>query len=107
MIQDWQFELDRAQRARLEGNEGRARVCARRAAGIAGRKYLKRKGIHLQTSSIFDALHSLELRSDLAPDLQVATSHLLLRVNEEFVLPFEVDLIADAMTLIKGLENHE
>lgn len=101
------MEMDIAKRARLDGNEGKARVCARRAAGMVARKYLERKGIHLQTSNLFDALRTLGLRSDLAPDVQVATSHLLLKVNEEFSLPVEVDLISDAMTLIRGLENHE
>ena len=40
---DWQAEiqaeLEKAQQARARGNEGQARVCARRAAGIAAREY--------------------------------------------------------------------
>ena len=40
---DWkeklQKEFERAQIARASGNEGQARVCARRAAGIAIREY--------------------------------------------------------------------
>jgi hypothetical protein len=43
-----EFEL--AERARANGNEGRARVCARRAAGIAAREYLTRKGARPQSS---------------------------------------------------------
>ena len=38
-------ELLLAKQSRLEGNEGRARVCARRAAGTAVKLYLENKGL--------------------------------------------------------------
>jgi hypothetical protein len=39
----------------------------------------------------------------LAPDLQAAALHLVTRVTEEFTLPLDADLIADARKLIGGL----
>ncbi|MBM2849365.1 MAG: hypothetical protein HW418_2307 [Anaerolineales bacterium] len=36
-------ELAQAHKARAAGNEGQARVCARRAAGIALREWYKRR----------------------------------------------------------------
>ena len=42
IFMDWQIkikaEFDKAEQARARGNEGQARVCARRAAGIAARE---------------------------------------------------------------------
>jgi hypothetical protein len=106
MTGNWQVELENARRARMNGNEGRARVCARRAAGMAARDFLTRHGGQQRTVSAYDALLTLEQFPGLAPDLQTAASHLTLRVSEEFILPVEVDLIAEAQKLIDRLENH-
>jgi hypothetical protein len=106
MIGNWQAELENARRARLNGNEGRARVCARRAAGMAARDFLTRRGVRQHTVSAYEALRALEQFPGLAPDLQAAASHLTLRVSEEFILPVDVDLIAEAQKLIDRLENH-
>jgi len=97
------MELENARRARSEGNEGRARVCARRAAGAAARDFLTRRGVRMRTASAYDALRMLEQFPGLAPDLKSAASRLTARVTEEFALPFEADLIAEAETLIAGL----
>jgi hypothetical protein len=96
-------ELQNAERARREGNEGRARVCARRAAGIAARDFLARKGISLRNKSAYSALLALAGYTELAPDLHAITLHLTTKVTEEFVLPVDVDLIAEARKLIGGL----
>ena len=102
----WQVELDNALRSRLNGNEGRARVCARRAAGMAAQAFLTRRGIRLGTSSAYDALRFLEQFPALPADMRVTASHLTVRLTEEFILPVDVDLIAEAKKLIDGLENH-
>lgn len=107
MISDWQAELEAAQRARLSGNEGRARVCARRAAGMAARDFLTRRGVRLRSMNALEALRRLEQVPGLAPDLRSAAAHLTLRVSEEFTLPVDVDLLAEARRLISGLQNHE
>ena len=100
---DIEAELQNAVRARLAGNEGRARVCARRAAGIAARDFLARHALRLQDRSAYTALLALAEFPDLAPDLQAAAFHLVTRVTEEFTLPLDADLIADARKLIGGL----
>ena len=48
LIRDLHIEFERAASARRKGNEGQARVCARRAAGIAIREYLIRRGTRLR-----------------------------------------------------------
>lgn len=96
-------ELENAERARLAGNEGRARVCARRAAGIAARDFLTRHGTRLHNTSAYVALQTIVDYPGLALDLRAAAVHLTTRVTDEFTLPMQADLIADARKLIGGL----
>ena len=104
---DWQTriqaELHRAEQARVKGNEGQARVCARRAAGIAIREYLTRKGTTSSSTSAVDLLNLLKDDPLLSPDLKLIADHLTLRVTEEFKLPVNADLIAEARKLCDEL----
>ena len=97
---DWQSEIqvefERAAQARQRNNEGQARVCARRAAGIAVREYLSRRGIHPQSKSAYDLLNLIKDDPSLPPDLKQSAEHLTVRVTEEFKLPLDVDLVAEA-----------
>jgi HEPN domain-containing protein len=96
-----EFEL--AERARAKNNEGQARVCARRAAGIAIREYLTRKGTPPRTASAYDLLNQLKDDPHLSSDLKLIADHLTLRVTEEFKLPVDADLIAEARALCDEL----
>lgn len=96
-------EFQQADLARVRGNEGRARVCARRAAGIAVREYLTRKGIRPGTSSAYDLLNLLKDDPLLSPGLKQIADHLTLRVNEEFKLPADIDLLAETRTFCDEL----
>ncbi len=104
---DWQTEIDvefeKAERARLRGNEGQARVCARRAAGIAAREYLTRRAIQPPSLSAYDLLNLLQEDPRLSTDLRQIAGHLTLRVTEEFKLPVNVDLIAEAKKFCEEL----
>ena len=97
---DWQTQIDaefeKAEQARARGNEGQARVCARRAAGIVARIYLIRQGVRPRSPSAYDLLNLLKSDLRLAPDLRLIADHLTLRVNEEFRLPVDADLIAES-----------
>ena len=97
-------ELQNAEHARLAGKEGRARVCARRAAGIAARDFLARHALRLPDRSAYAALQALAEFPGLAPDLRTAALHLTTTVTMEFTLPVDSDLIADARKLIGGLD---
>jgi hypothetical protein len=99
-----QAELEKAERARLAGNEGRARVCARRAAGNAARGFLTRHGVILRNSSAYTALQVLAEYPALAPDLRIAAVHLTTRLTPDFTMPVDADLISDARKLIGGLD---
>jgi len=106
-MEDWkaqlQTEFERAEAARAHGNDGQARVCARRAAGIAIREYYARRGQTVRTPSAYDLLQLLAEEPQLSPDLKQAATYLTLRVTEEFKLPVDVDLLAEAHKLCDGL----
>ena len=106
-MRSWKEELenefDLAQLARDQGNEGKARVCARRAAGIAIREYFARQGRSVHTSSAYDLLRMLAKEPNISPDLSRAAAYLTLRVTEDFKLPVEVDLMVEARNLCNWL----
>ncbi len=89
-------ELEKAEGARSKGNEGQARVCARRAAGIAAREYFRRQGKTIRTPNAYDLLTSLAREEGLPPGLRHAAVLLTIPVDGDFKLPGEVDLIAEA-----------
>ena len=105
LVKKWILELEAAERARLAGNEGRARVCARRAAGMAAQVFLTRHRVPTGGANFYNALLALAQFPHLAPDLKTAVAHLTLRVGEDFSLPPDVNLIADARTLCDALER--
>jgi HEPN domain-containing protein len=96
-------EFERAEKARTNKNEGQARVCARRAAGIAIRDFLTRAGTPPSSASAIDLLNLLKDDARLTPDLRLIIDHLTLRVTEEFKLPVNADLVAEARTLCEAL----
>jgi hypothetical protein len=98
-----QAEFERAEQARARGNEGQARVCARRAAGIAARAYLIQRGKSIRTPNAYDALNLLAGDSSLSAELRQIAGHLTLRVDEEFKLPPNMDLILEARKLCEEL----
>lgn len=99
-------ELARAAAARADGMEGRARVCARRAAGAAVREYLRLRGD--ETALGLNAYDLLALLQDstAAPQRARESAALLLRrVEEDYTLPSDIDLIEEARRLSEYLEQ--
>ena len=98
-------EFEKAQQARINKNEGQARVCARRAAGIAIREYMTRNGTRVPSMSAYDLINLLKEDTLLPLDLKLVTDHLTVRVTEEFQLPVDADLIAEARVLCDWLAD--
>jgi hypothetical protein len=92
-------ELDFAVEARQAGKEGRARVCARRAAGWAVVIY--RRKIN-DPSDNENALTNLTwLRENHPQDaIQRAAARLITRVGEDYRLPHSQDPLKDAELII-------
>lgn len=98
-----QIELNHAEKARAKGNEGMARVCARRAAGIAIGEYLFRKGCQDIGTSAYEHLMTLKTLPDISTEAYEIAGHMVLHVNEYHQLPVDIDLIEEARWLIQYL----
>jgi hypothetical protein len=96
-----QEELLLAKQSRIEGNEGRARVCARRAAGAAAHRYLLTAGITDQPENVMESLHSLRSVPNLPARVITAVDRLTQKVDLDYNLPPDVDLIIEAETVIQ------
>jgi len=96
-------EVEKARAARLAGLEGRARVCARRAAGWA----LQTKYAASKSSTVMELLHQVAQDSRLPEHIRACASRLVMSVNTAHELPPGVDLIADAQKLIEYVSRTE
>ena len=107
MKNNWKTQLHNefkmAEDARNIDNMGKMRVCARRAAGISIREYLTKRGITPPNQNAYALLKYLDEMSDTPATLRLASNHLRLRVTEDFRLPIDVDLIAEAQTICSAL----
>jgi len=92
-----EMELVNARLARSVGNEGKARVCARRAAG----KALTAAGI--SSDPPLAAIRYFIQTHKLPDEIRNACSHLLQTVNEEFTSVNNIDLISDAEKILAFL----
>lgn len=106
-MENWQTllkaEFEKATQARIKKNEGQSRVCARRAAGIAIREYFTRKGVQPPNTSAIDLMHMLKEEEGLPSEMSEIVDHLTVRVTEEFNLPVQADLVAEARILCRWL----
>ena len=96
-------ELEQAEKARSIGNEGMARVCARRAAGIAIGEYFAREGLPDFDPSAYERIKQLRYSPGTSKEVRRIADHLLLRVDIHHKLPPEVDLIAETHQLAEAL----
>jgi hypothetical protein len=96
-------ELERAERARSVGNEGMARVCARRAAGWVLAEYFQRRGIRFQDPNVVAKVEYLQKLDDIPPEIKDVAGHFILRIHPDHTLPLDVDLIAEARWFKKQL----
>ncbi|MGH2605036.1 MAG: hypothetical protein ACRDG5_00455 [Anaerolineales bacterium] len=97
-------ELRAAAEARRIGNEGKARVSARRAAGWAAEEYMRGKGQAPGRGAV-ESLRHLALRADVPLDVRQAASRLTVHVTTEHVLPHPEDPLQDARLVAEGLRN--
>jgi len=100
---EFRNEMELAREARTSGNEGRARVCARRAGGLAAREYLRLRGETAPALSAYELLRHLSAMIDVPSRARQSAVFLTLKVDEEFRLPQAVDLIAEAGELCRAL----
>jgi hypothetical protein len=93
-------ELAHARQARREGNEGKARVCARRAAGWAASAYYERCTGRKAPESALALLKWLQLDGGVAEELRNGARRLTAHVTPSHELPFEEDPLEDAQRIV-------
>jgi len=94
-------EMRLAVKARLRGNEGMARVCARRAAGWAIGAWVAESALHATNGSAWSNLRTVATDVNQPSPVRLAAEHLSVRVNTEHTLPANADLLEDAKLLIQ------
>jgi hypothetical protein len=99
----FESELDRASTVRLAGNEGQARVCARRAVGIMLGEYFFQQRIDVAIESAHGRIQRLLGQDNLPGEVKSIVQHFLLRVTPDHTLPVDIDLIAEARVLARIL----
>ncbi len=95
-------ELAAALQARGAGNEGKARVCARRAAGWSIAPHKRSQEGARTSGNAYENLRWLQQKSSGAPArLQKAAGRLSARIRPDHTLPFEADPLQDALTIVR------
>jgi hypothetical protein len=101
-----QVELDRARAALEEDNQGKARVCCRRAAGAAIRRWLARHPAPPEWGQTAIAqLRTIAGQESLPAPVRRAAARLSTTVSREHTLPFDENPIDDALTIIRHFQS--
>jgi hypothetical protein len=95
----FQQEIEGAERARQAGNEGMARVCARRAVGAVVEEYFSRHGIAGSGHSAYDRIRQLIADPGTGDEIREIAGHFLVRITPDQQLPIQADLIKEARWL--------
>ena len=94
--EDYLTEIIQARAARQSGNEGMARVCARRAVGILLGAYIAQQGLTNPGTSAYDRMRLFQSLPHLAAPIREVIDHFLVHVTPDRTLPGNHDLIAEA-----------
>lgn len=97
------YEYHDAQTSLAAGKEGRARVCARRAASILLRDHLRDEKVLNQGMNSLDIINYVE-KSSVSAELTTLLGHYLENVDEGHRLPSQTDLVASLFQLAHMLE---
>lgn len=96
-------ELQNAYAWRQDGNEGRARVCARRAAGIAIGTYYRAQTGEPASSNAYNLLRWLAKHTHASLQIRQAARRLTSHVTAEHNLPHPEDPLDDAELIIEKI----
>ena len=96
-------EIIRAERARHEGNEGKARVCARRAVGHILGEFLLRCDLPGFPNSAYGRIQLVASLPDIPAHVREMGQLFLVRITNDHRLPVDTDLIDLTRSLAKTL----
>lgn len=95
-IESIKKELAAARAAAVEGNDGKTRVCARRAAGAALEWYATAYPGAVKGSDALSRLKYVSEEPTFPADVREAAQKLITRITDRFQYPFSTDPVADA-----------
>jgi len=96
-------EISRALAARAKGNEGMARVCARRGVGIILTDFFSSLSISYPQRNAYEQIKLFVSLPFIPDEIKETASHFLIHVDHDHNLPINVDLISEAIYLKKEL----
>ena len=96
-------ELATAREATNTGNEGKARVCARRAAGQAITWFLSRYPREGWGADAMTQLLHLKTDAEFPEEVRNAAERLTTKISERFTYPFTSHPINDATIIIDAI----
>ncbi len=94
-------ELQIAYASRKQGNEGRARVCARRAVGIALTFFFESTNEQVKDQDAMDLLKHVQSIPEFPPELQQSATRLTARIGADFQYTSNTDPLEDAKAIIE------
>ena len=98
-------ELAAAESARQECNDGKARVCARRAVAHATEAWLARLPAPRWQGDAMAHLRHIQQDTSFPPLIRQAAERLSTPVTGQHTAPFTIDPVADARLIIDHLGN--
>ena len=98
-------ELAAAEAARQERNDGKARVCARRAVAHAAETWLARLPIPRWRGDAMGHLRHIQQDASFPLLIRQAAERLSTPVTHQHTAPFTTDPVADARLIIDHLGN--
>jgi hypothetical protein len=98
-------ELAAAEAARQNSNDGKARVCARRAVALATERWLARLSLPRWRGDAMKHLRQIQQDASFPLPIRQAAERLSTPVPRQHTAPFTTDPIADAKLIIAHLSS--
>jgi hypothetical protein len=98
-------ELAAAEAARQNSNDGKARVCARRAVALATETWLARLPLPRWRGDAMTHLRQIQQDASFPLPIRQAAERLSTSVTRQHAAPFTIDPIADAKLIIAHLSS--
>lgn len=98
-------ELQEAVEARKQHREGRARVCARRAASVAIAWLYRSQGKDVGENNALHLLNSIQTAPGIPDSVRQASERLSARITTDFRYPFSTDPLDDARIIVEYVKN--
>lgn len=98
-------ELAAAETARQDCNDGKTRVCARRAVALATEAWLAQRALPRWHGDAMAHLRQIQQDMSFPLFIRQAAERLSTPVTRQHIAPFTTDPIADARLIIAHLDN--